>query len=183
MTPPSAPTLETARLHLVGATRALLKAEMHNRPLLSVLLGAEVLAGWPPEHNDLGTMQYMLDLIEHDPANLPWGYFYVVLCASHDGPRLIGGCGFKGKPDDSGSVEIGYSFLKEYQDLGYGTEAVEGLVRHAFSYNAVESIVAETFPEVTGSIRVLEKNRFQREDGASEPGALRFRLRRTRNFA
>lgn len=170
--------LATPHLDLVGATPALLKAEMHDRHCLSRLLGADVPVAWPPEHNDLTTMRFMLDLLEGDPANLAWAYFYVVLRASTGGRRLIGGCGFKGKPDDSGSVEIGYSFLSDYQSRGFGTEAVSGLLEHAFADSRVECVVAETFADLTPSIRVLQKNGFRPEGFAAEPGALRFALHR-----
>jgi len=76
-------------------------------------------------------------------------------------------------------VEIGYSIVEAFQGKGLGTEAVRALVDHAFRNPAVTRVIAETFPDLTPSIRVLEKNGFVRiEEGGSEPGVIRFELRR-----
>lgn len=168
------PIVETPRLNLIGATPALLLAEMSDHALLGEMLGVETPSTWPPQYNDLSTMQFMLDLIESDPANLSWGYFYVVLRGSSPARRLIGGCGFKGKPDAAGMVEIGYSLLAEHQNQGYGTELVAGLVCHAFASSAVSVVIAETLPTLIGSIRVLEKNGFVFVGAGSEPGSIRY---------
>ena len=167
-------TIETSRLSLVSATPDMLRAEMLDRTQLGVLLHVVVPSDWPPQYNDLSTMQYMLDLIESDPENLPCGYFYVVLRGSSTARRLIGGCGFKGKPDAAGMVEIGYSLLPDQQNRGYGTELVAGLVSHAFAASAVSVVIAETLPPLIASIRILEKNGFARTGAGSEPGSIRY---------
>ncbi|NLE95749.1 MAG: GNAT family N-acetyltransferase [Dehalococcoidia bacterium] len=171
------PIVETPRLNLVSATPGLLLAEMSDHALLGEMLGVQMPSMWPPQYNDLSTMRFMLDLIESDPANLSWGYFYVVLRGSSTSRRLVGGCGLKGKPDTAGMVEIGYSLLAEHQNQGYGTELVGGLVSHAFASSAVSVVVAETLPPLIGSIRVLEKNGFVLVGIGSEPGSIRYERR------
>ncbi len=170
--------IECERLVLVGATPELLRAEMFDHVRLSSLLNARVPCGWPPEHNDLTTMQYMLDLIVRDEANAPWGYFYVLLRSVAGERMLTGGCGFKGKPDPCGFVEIGYSLMADRQRQGYGTELVAALVSYAFRCPSVTAVVAETMPELVASIRVLEKNGFVRAGVGSEPDSIRYVLRR-----
>jgi len=80
----------------------------------------------------------------------------------------------KGEPRD-GTVEIGYSILPAFQRSGYASEAVAALVEWAFADARVERVIAETFPELAGSIGVLRKTGFHSCEGASEPGLLRFK--------
>ncbi|MCT4663554.1 MAG: GNAT family N-acetyltransferase [Tissierellales bacterium] len=70
--------------------------------------------------------------------------------------KLIGDGGFKGIVDDDGIVEIGYSIVASAQNSGYGTEAVESLMKWAYGRGA-EYIIAECRQDNIGSIRVLEK--------------------------
>ncbi len=85
----------------------------------------------------------------------------------------------KGKPTFDGTVEIGYSVLTEAQGLGYATEAVQGLVSWAFEHPEVLRVIAETLPELTPSIRVLEKSGFVSVAEGSEEGLIRFELSRS----
>ena len=86
----------------------------------------------------------------------------------------------KGEPTDDGTVEIGYSIVEAYQGRGIGTEIVAALVAHAFGDARVTRVIAETFPELVASIRVLEKNGFRRiEEAGAEPGVIRFERRRS----
>ena len=70
----------------------------------------------------------------------------------------MGICGFKGKPDEAGSVEIGYSVLRQFWVQGYATEAVARLIGWAFSHQHVNEVTAATLPHLKQSIRVREKN-------------------------
>jgi RimJ/RimL family protein N-acetyltransferase len=64
--------------------------------------------------------------------------------------------------------------LQEYQNNGYCSEAVAGLVEWAFS-QGVEGVTAETLPELGASIRVLEKNGFAYIGEGSEEGVIRYK--------
>ena len=76
--------------------------------------------------------------------------------------------------------ELGYWLGVPYWGRGYATEAVRALIDLAFRDPTVTRVIAETFPDLIPSIRVLEKNGFVRiEEGGSEPGVIRFELRRT----
>ena len=88
--------------------------------------------------------------------------------------RLIVGIGgFKGPPNDTGTVEIGYGIVPSQQGRGFATQAVHLLVQEGFSRPEVSGIVAHTTPSNMASWRVLEKNQFAKvaiktdpEDGA-----------------
>ena len=72
--------------------------------------------------------------------------------------RIIGGCGFKGAPND-GCVEIGYAVSPVARGQGVATLAVKVLV--AMAHRAgVGSVLAEISPDNTASERVVQKAGF-----------------------
>ena len=95
-----------------------------------------------------------LKKLEEDPSILYWGPWLALLKSDS---TVIGDLGFKGKPDDKSSVEIGYGLLEEYWRKGYATEAVAALMEWAWKQDEVRKIKAETLRDNPGSIRVLEK--------------------------
>jgi ribosomal-protein-alanine N-acetyltransferase len=106
------------------------------------------------EDMDVGDhIHYYLHEIEMNPSLIGWGVWLVF---RQEDEQFIGDIGFKGKPQD-GVVEIGYGILKEAQNNGYATEAVEALINWAFSTRMVEKILAECLRDNIPSIRVLEK--------------------------
>ncbi len=73
-------------------------------------------------------------------------------------PFGAGMAGFKGYPDQNGEVEIGYGIDPGYQNRGYMTEAVTGMIKWAFGEKACRSIVAiDVDKSNIASQRVLEK--------------------------
>jgi RimJ/RimL family protein N-acetyltransferase len=170
--------LRTSRLELTAAEPALARAEANRDDGWYGRLGVPPPPAWPPPLNDARSVAWFARSIEADPAGLGWYGWYVV--STESGRRvLIGNSGFKGRPDSRGSVEIGYSLLSEYQRKGFGTELTAALVSWAFGHAAVARVMAETLPELVGSIRVLEKNGFEFVGRGSEPGILLFELRRS----
>lgn len=167
--------LETERLRLIPATLELADADLHNRMEFSHQLGARVLDSWPPPLNDESSMKYTVDSLRKNPEAAGWAAWYWV--AKKHKPVVVGQGGFKGVPS-GGSVELGYSLLPEFQKKGYASEAVAALLAWAFAHEEVGRVVAETLPELTPSIRVLEKAGFANIGRGSEEGTIRFELRR-----
>ena len=128
--------LETERLLIVPCTDALV-------PVLT-----------EQEYNNGPQVWGHLKKLGEDPGILYWGPWLALL--KSDG-TIIGDLGFKGKPDDKGSVEIGYGLLEDYWNKGYATEAVGALMEWAWQQDEVRKIKAETLVDNPGSIRVLEK--------------------------
>jgi RimJ/RimL family protein N-acetyltransferase len=95
----------------------------------------------------------MVSLQNAKTSDAGWNLWF---CIRRKAPELVGVAGFKGSPKD-GFVEIGYSMLEAHQRNGYCTEAVRVLVCWALQNRAVRVVVAHTLPELTPSIRVLEK--------------------------
>ena len=149
--------LSTARLQVVPGTEALIEADLAGRESLSRQLDAEVPENWPPEHYDRPAMEYSLAFLRDNPGARGWALWYLLLGDAGGGRRTtVGIIGFKGKPDADGAVEIGYSVLSQFQRRGYASEAVAALLEWAFSFDGVGRVVAETYPELVASIRVIE---------------------------
>jgi ribosomal-protein-alanine N-acetyltransferase len=168
--------IRTARLEIVAAEPHVALAEAAGTPDWYRELAVPAPRAWPPPLNDAESVTWYAGRIATDPAAIGWFGWYVLRTA---GDRvLVGNCGFKGRPDTAGSVEIGYSLLPDYQRRGFGTELAAALVTWAFGHPQVARVMAETLPDLTASVRVLEKNGFQQVGRGSETGTILFELRR-----
>jgi len=168
--------IKSERLHLIAATPELIEKDIAGREYLGDALGVNIQASWPPDLYGPRAMQFALE----QPANVVeqgWSFWY--LLSTDEPSELLGICGFKGRPDQSGSVEIGYSILGCYQRRGFASEAVARLVGWAFSHHNVKEVCAETLPHLTQSIRVLEKNGFKYTGAGSETGVIRYAIKRS----
>lgn len=65
-----------------------------------------------------------------------------------------------GEPNADGEIEIGYGTYDEFQNKGYMTEIVRGIIEWAKSQPKVKSIIASTDKTNIASFKVLEKNSF-----------------------
>jgi RimJ/RimL family protein N-acetyltransferase len=99
--------------------------------------------------------------MEGVPAiGVPWITYWLIKTKGSDfGLGLIG---FKGMPDESGEVEIGYGIDQKFWNKGYATEALQGMVRWAFEHAECRRITApDTLRSNPASNRVLEKAGFR----------------------
>lgn len=169
----------TERLELVCGNLELARAEVFNQQEISTLLNAEVPNCWPPPLNDAASAEFFLNYAESNPDALEYGMWYIILV---DGEKreAIGNIGFKGMPDESNTIETGYSIVENHQRKGYASEAVAGLMGWAFSQPKVEVVIAETLTEGFPSQKVLKKNGFTFVGEGSEPGVIRFELKKPR---
>jgi len=154
--------LHTTRLSFIPATREILSADLNDRCGLSHLLGAAVPAAWPPPLMDKRVIREFLRMMD-DPAGPLFTAWYWVLNNQATGTgTLIGNGGILSAEVRMDTAVLGYSVLKEFWGRGYATEAVGALVPVIFSLPGITRIVATTYPDLTASIRVLEKNGFVR---------------------
>jgi len=164
---------------LVAATSELMEADLAGRKPFSEAIGAEVPENWPPDLYESTAMRAALAQLQ-DPAEHGWSVWYL-LSRKPEAPQVLGICGFKGMPDEAGSVEIGYSVLSQFRIQGYATEAVARLLLWAFSHqNVIEvtEVTAETLPHLRKSIRVMEKNGLSFVGPGSEHGVVRYALQK-----
>ena len=171
--------LTTARLDLIAGTAKCFRVDVNDRVKLGQQLQALVPEAWPPEHLDQPAIDFAAEYLTNNPDSVGWMLWFMVLRANRK-RVVIGSCGFKGKPSADGTVEIGYSVLNAYQRRGYATEAVNALLAWVFARPEVNRVVAETYPELVSSIRVLEKSGFRFIGAGSEERVIRFELPRER---
>ena len=74
--------------------------------------------------------------------------------------KMVGDICIFGEPNEKGEIEIGYGTYIEFENNGYMTEAVGGMIEWAKKEPNVHSIVASTEKENVGSYKILEKNKF-----------------------
>ena len=170
--------LFSTRLELVSATVELAQAEINDLSALAGLLNVPTPAIWPPPLNDEQSQRkFLASLQKAKTSDVGWNLWF---CIRREPSELVGIAGFKGSPKD-GFVEIGYSMLEAHQGNGHWTEAVRVLVDWALQNRAVQAVVAHTLPDLTPSIRVMEKCGFVFVgDGPIEDGmpTIRYELRK-----
>jgi ribosomal-protein-alanine N-acetyltransferase len=171
--------LKTKRLELIAATADLLRAEISDQDRFARLLEARVHPAWAQELDYQELMGSMAQRLEDAPAETGWWSWYFVLRNRLTGSRvLIGNGGFKGPPDEEGSVEIGYSVLPPHRSKGYTTEAVQALVSWAFEHSEVARVIAEARPGNLASVRVLQKVGFSEVGPGLQRNHIRFDMAR-----
>jgi len=173
---PALRVLESNRMVLVAANAELVRADLSGVDSLGEMLDARVPENWPPELYDREAMEYALRMLE-ESTSPGWSFWYLLL-RSEDQASIVGICGFKGRPDAAGSAEIGYSIVSQFRNQGLASEAVDRLVRWAFSHQTVLEVSAETLPHLQSSIRVMKKNGFEYCGAGSELGVVRYAVQR-----
>ncbi len=143
--------IETARLVLEPVPLAAAAALVDGRAVPGLLAAP----GWP--HAD--TLDGLrMDLEQGEEARTGW---FITLRGSGE---VIGDCGWRGGPDEDGEAEIGYGLAAPYRGLGYGAEAVEGLIGWCREQPGARRLSATVLPDNAPSRRLLERLGF-RPDG------------------
>lgn len=110
----------------------------------------------------IGTSYEVFKTFNSDP---PWTGYFIILKSEN---KLIGTCGYKGKPDVDHHVEIGYEIDKSYRNRGLATQAAKGLIDFAFNQN-VKGIKAHTLADENASVKILRKCKFSFSGEVSDP--------------
>lgn len=97
----------------------------------------------------------------------PWVHGFAVVDAQQK--TIVGSAGFKGAPDDDGSVEIAYAIVPSCEGRGYATEVAGALVQFASTDSRVRVVLAHTLPELNASTRVLTKCGFEKTGEIEDP--------------
>lgn len=74
--------------------------------------------------------------------------------------KMVGDLCFVDEPNANGEIEIGYGTYDEFQNKGFMTEAVSGIIEWAKTESEIQSIIASTEKSNNASFKVLEKNGF-----------------------
>lgn len=143
---------ETRRLKLIPFTLPLKKAALADKQQLAARLAVRVPDNWPGPD-----IAEALPFLIAEAGKQPYAPVWDGLIVHKEDQVVIGDMGFKGPPDATGRVEIGYSIIPEYRNQGYATEMACHLITWALRQPGVSSVVAECLNNNVGSIRVLEK--------------------------
>jgi [ribosomal protein S5]-alanine N-acetyltransferase len=177
-TPPIIAEIQTARLDLVPVTAESIRCQVGFGPRMYTDLGAaisaDIPAEWPPENWEPHVLDYLLNLIAEDPKATGWCRY---LLLRHPGGRtLIGSFGCAFPKAETGEAELGYGLLPHWQRQGFAAEAVLAMLPWLQSQRPIRAFVAQTFPDLRGSIRVLEKCGFHHAGAGFEEGTVLYRL-------
>lgn len=148
--------IQTDRLRLIALTQAQLRLLLDNVTALEQELGLSIVEDIV-DSAVMRAINIKLEKMEHaDPAAYAWYTYWLLVVI--EGEIGVGLMGFKGVPDASGEVEIGYGITAEFRRQGYTTEAAQALIAWAFRHRECHSVVApDTLKSNPASNRVLEK--------------------------
>ena len=156
--------IETPSLYLLAANADLLKAAIAGNEQLGRMIGVQVAVDWT--QFGTGVFQFVLGKLRKDPAQGEWLNYFPIHKATN---TLIGSGGYKGKPTEDGTVEIGYEIAPAFRNLGLATEMATALVENAFLSPLVISVTAHTLAQANPSTRVLEKCQFIKTEELVDP--------------
>ncbi|WP_048139174.1 MULTISPECIES: GNAT family N-acetyltransferase [unclassified Methanosarcina] len=162
-------------MSLVPATMKLCLLELHDRPAFASILNAHVPQEWPPDQITPEVLEEFIGRMQARDRKI-WTFYWLMRQEGSKLPVLIGSGGFLAH--ENGTLELGYSMLSEYQNRGFATEAVRSMLQWAFSSLKKDCIIANTYPHLKASIRVLEKNGFLFKGDGLEEGTITYEHQR-----
>lgn len=162
--------LRTERMQLVAITPAMLNAETVGPRALERELGSAVPKDWPPEHWEPQVWAHILAQFRAQPETFGWHRYMV---SREDRGEVVGCLG--GFPCAHGDVELGYSVVDAQQRRGLGTEAVQALTAWLLRRPEVQSVSAQAFETVPGSIKVMQRCGMRPVGAGDQPGTVRYR--------
>ena len=106
----------------------------------------------PPLMDD--ALPFMRDRLRAEPGELGWWAWLIIARATRE---AVGSVGLGGRPDDEGTVVLGYAVYPAFEGRGYATEAAQPLVTWALGQIGATRVRATIPPGNTPSLRVAEK--------------------------
>ncbi len=143
--------IKTERLDLIPCRIEHFEAFERNENELAQMLDVELADGWLVFPEVIG---YSREFLKNNPDAANWWMYFFIDRADR---RLIGNGGFKGKPDETGTVEIGYAVAPAHRGKGLATETARGLIDFALAHSQVNAVQAHTLAEENESVSVLLK--------------------------
>ena len=147
-------TVPSERLDLVLLSPPVLRALVEGaREAASRTIGAVIPPSWPDDHG-LRLLTMRLEQVSKDPREELWLARAMVL----RGPDpMVGYIGFHGKPDPSGTVEVGYTVFPEHRRRGYAWEAANALMAWARAEHGICRFRASVSPTNSASLELVRK--------------------------
>ena len=175
---PSVPEIiTTPRLELVPITPEALRSEQAADGTLTTILKCEVPDAWPHGDWEPHVFELLLSTFAEHPEDIAWHRYILLRPTESEGeakPTLIGTTGAFRWPADRSEAEFGYAILSEFRLQGYATEAAKAMLAWIEATHPEIGIIAHTYPELVGSIRILERCGFTLTGPGAEPRTLRY---------
>ena len=169
--------ITTPRLDLVAITPEALLSEQAADGRLAEILNCRVTSEWPHADWEPHVFDLLLSTFAERSGDIGW-HRYILLRpqapSTEPEPILIGSLGAFHWPATPSEVEFGYAIIPEFRLHGYATEAAKAMLEWIEVKDPAVIIMAHTYPELTGSICILENCNFILEGPGTEPGTLRF---------
>lgn len=142
--------IRTERLELLECDRDLLRILISNKDVFSKMLDIKI----PEKFTEYGLspLRYSMEKLEDSSQSGWWTYLPILSNAN----MIIGTCGYKGKPDLDGMVEIAYEIIETLRNHGYAREIAKALIENAFQNEDVKIVRAHTSPLENASVKVLK---------------------------
>ncbi|PVY44002.1 GNAT family N-acetyltransferase [Pontibacter virosus] len=145
--------IHTERLVLIPFTLEAARTLYAGNNAVLTYLGLQPTRFWPDQES-MDTLPRIIKRLEKLPE--PTGFESWMIVLKHNA-TVIGDAGFKGGPNQEGTVDIGYSIIEQEQQRGYGLETAQALVNWAFQHPDVKAVTANCLLENTASARILQK--------------------------
>jgi RimJ/RimL family protein N-acetyltransferase len=169
--------IESERLKMPPLTHELLQLLHTNRRVMEVALGLNISAQQIDElylkEIDDAMVNFWLPKTLANPKAYKWYTNWEIILKSTN--TAIGGMGFNGEPNESGEAETGYMIDQQHHNKGYATEALQLLIKWAFTHDAVKVIIVHTYANNLPSVKILNKCGFE-EIGKEGDGLVTFKL-------
>ncbi|KYF53927.1 hypothetical protein BE08_42405 [Sorangium cellulosum] len=150
-------TLTTQRLELTPVSLPLLEAVIRGDRLeAEALSGARFPDAWPGRALVERAFSSPLDRLRDDPEAFLWGTRLMVT-RGQAARVVVGSVVLNGRPDATGTVEIGYGVEGRSQGQGYATEGSRAVLHWTLQQAAVTRVIATTPAWHRASLRVIEK--------------------------
>ena len=146
--------IQTKRMLLIPLSPQQLSGFLENPAAIAKQLGFPFATHFVDENVRHAIRMKLAALNEIQGDNWLWKTYWLIKINT---PEMgVGLVGFKGLPDESGSVEIGYGIDTDFQNQGYMTEAVQVVLDWAFKHLECNSVTACRVSN-PASVKVLQK--------------------------
>jgi RimJ/RimL family protein N-acetyltransferase len=150
--------LETARLFIkpLSYNQLLKYKELNNS--LEESLGLNSYTRTLPAELQEALEQVILPQAAESGNNLLYTTLWTII--DKEQKLMVGDLCFKGAPNAQGEIEIGYGTYKDFQGMGFMTEAIGAVAQWVLDQPNVQAILAETEINNIPSHKNLSKNNF-----------------------
>jgi [ribosomal protein S5]-alanine N-acetyltransferase len=147
--------LDTNRLRLIAYTPQQLLSLMDGPAAFEKATGYPAAAGLGDFLSSGEVSPTWLEKLRAATETVVWDHGFGLL--ERETVSVIGGLMFKGPPDATGMVEIGYGIVPTFQNREFATEAVAVCLEFAFQQPSVRLVRAHTLSTPNASTKVLTK--------------------------